>query len=85
MPIVESLMRELKAKYGPEKGERVYYAMEASGKGPFAAGAKHHDMHEAFAAKHGVAPIKGKGKKKPPASKKRGAKKPPSRRGWRTG
>lgn len=69
MPIVESLMRELVAKYGKEKGERVYYAMEASGKGPFAKGAKYGKLHEDFAAKHGVRPLEGK--KKPAASSKK--------------
>jgi hypothetical protein len=82
MPIVESLMRELQAKYGAEKGKRIYYAMEAEGKGPFARGAKHRDKHEAFVAKHNLGESVGPAKKvktkkaRPPA--KRGG--PPKRR-----
>ena len=57
MPIVESLMHALTAKYGKVEGENVYYAMEASAKGPFAKGAKYHDLHLAFAEKHALAPI----------------------------
>ena len=82
MPVVESLMANLKARYGAAKGERIYYAMEAEGKGPFGPKGKHRNLHEDFARRNGVAPIAGK--KKPPASKKRGAKTPPSRRGQRT-
>jgi hypothetical protein len=70
MPVVQALMDKLVAQYGKDKGERVYYAMEASARGPFAKGAKHHADHEAFAAKAGVAPIAGK--KKAPAPGKRG-------------
>ncbi len=57
MPVNEHLMSSLKAKYGDERGERVYYAMEAEGSGPFAAGNKLHPMHEAFAARHGLKSI----------------------------
>lgn len=32
MPVNKKLMRSLKKEYGEEKGERVYYAMEAEGK-----------------------------------------------------
>jgi hypothetical protein len=32
MPIDKKLMKKLKAEYGPQKGERVYYALEAQGK-----------------------------------------------------
>jgi len=28
MPIIQDKMNALKEQYGPEKGERVYYAME---------------------------------------------------------
>lgn len=52
MPVVEALMSKLVAQYGPEKGKRVYYSMEAEGKGPFAPGAKHRDKHEDFVEKH---------------------------------
>jgi hypothetical protein len=54
VPIVESLMEKLTQQYGPEKGKRVYYAMEAEGKGPFAPGAKHRDKHEAFVERHNL-------------------------------
>lgn len=56
MPIVTKLMDSLQARYGPSNGERVYYAMEAEGRGPFAPGGKYRNLHEAFAKKHGVAP-----------------------------
>ena len=71
MPVVQSLMDKLVGQYGKDKGERVYYAMEASARGPFAKGAKHHADHVAFAEKNGVAPVEGN--KKPPAPGKRGA------------
>lgn len=32
MPVNESLMSSLKKQYGPEKGERIYYAMEQKAK-----------------------------------------------------
>jgi hypothetical protein len=32
MPVNQKLMDKLKAEYGDEKGERVYYAMENEGK-----------------------------------------------------
>jgi len=72
MPIVESLMLSLVRRYGKEKGQRIYYAMEAEGSGPFAKGAKHHDLHVAFAAKHGLSPNTAiRHKKKPRSHKKR--------------
>jgi hypothetical protein len=71
MPIVKALMDNLVKQHGKAEGERIYYAMEASAKGPFAKGAKHHDMHEAFAAKAGVPPLS---KKKPAAPKVRRAR-----------
>lgn len=64
MPIVETLMTSLVKRYGPDEGKRVYYAMEAEGKGPFSKNGKYRALHEAFAAKHGVAPISSKAKKK---------------------
>lgn len=67
MPVVKSLMDSLVERYGPDGGERVYYAMEAEGKGPFAPGGKHRDLHEAWAKKQGVAPshaIRSRPKKK---------------------
>jgi hypothetical protein len=54
MPIVESLMDNLVKRYGQARGEQVYYAMEASGEGPFAPGGKYRDLHEAFVARHGL-------------------------------
>lgn len=84
MPIVQALMDKLKAQYGDKEGERVYYAMEASGKGPFAAGAKHRDLHEAFVAKHNLPAEVSAPKKKTtmrsshrqaPATAKRGRRK----------
>lgn len=68
MPVVKALMDKLVEQYGKEKGERVYYAMEASARGPFAKGAKHHADHVAFAEKHGIRPVEGK--KKAPAKKR---------------
>lgn len=79
MPIVESLMANLVKRYGKERGERVYYAMEAEGTGPFAAGAKHRELHEEFAARRGLPPLKGK--KKPAARKGRRAGSGRSKRG----
>jgi len=32
MPVNKSLMAKLKKKYGSEKGERIYYAMEQKAK-----------------------------------------------------
>jgi len=32
MPVCRKLMSRLKKRYGPKKGERVYYAMENKGK-----------------------------------------------------
>jgi hypothetical protein len=57
MPVVESLMTSLTARYGLVEGENVYYAMEASGRGPFAKGRKYHDLHLTWAEESGVPPI----------------------------
>lgn len=73
MPIVQKLMDSLKARYGPKEGERVYYAMEAEGKGPFAPGAKHRDLHEAFVTKHGLSPAPAPKKKPAPGRTQRPA------------
>ena len=70
MPVVKALMSSLREKYGVKKGERIYYAMEAEGKGPFAKGNKHHDKHVAVANAAGVKPIERK--KKTPRPKTRG-------------
>lgn len=87
MPVIQSLMDKLVKQYGAERGKRVYYAMEAEGKGPFAAGNKGARLHEDFARKHGVEPINDEGKKKPRAAKRsargsgpRGKRKPTRRR-----
>lgn len=78
MPIVKALMDNLVKQHGEAEGKRIYYAMESEGKGPFAKGAKHHDLHEAFAAKHHLTPNAGSTGKKKPAGRKprraRGAK-----------
>ena len=73
MPIVQKLMTSLKARYGDYEGERIYYAMEAEGTGPFGKGKKHHDLHLAFLERNGVRPLDTK---KPRSSKRKaGAKK----------
>lgn len=64
MPVVQSLMDKLVERYGKGTGERVYYSMEATGKGPFAPGGKYRQLHEDWATKHGLAPMAAKGKKK---------------------
>ncbi len=64
MPIIESLMADLVGRYGKKRGEDVYYAMEAEGKGPFGPKGKYRQLHESFARRHGVAPAP-KAKKKP--------------------
>lgn len=73
MPVVKALMDNLVARYGKERGESVYYAMEGAGKGPFAPGGKHHDLHLAFAKKHGIEPVRAK-KKAPTSRRKSGPK-----------
>lgn len=65
MPIVQSLMDKLERTYGKEQAQRVYYSMEATGKGPFAKGAKHHALHVEWAAKNGVPAASGKKKPRP--------------------
>ena len=80
MPIVQKLMDSLVAKYGKEKGKQVYYSMEATGKGPFASGAKHHDLHLEFAKKNGVQPIKGRSRSGSPAKRSRAGSRSPKRR-----
>jgi hypothetical protein len=63
MPVVQALMDSLVKKYGADKGKSIYYAMESEGSGPFAKGKKHHDLHQAFVAKHHL-PGPNEGKKK---------------------
>jgi len=75
MPVVQALMDKLVKQYGPERGKRVYYAMEAEGSGPFGPRGKHRDLHNAFAAKHGVTPAPGKKKKARTSKRKSGPRK----------
>ncbi len=70
MPIVQHLMDALQSRYGKDRGERVYYAMEAEGKGPFGKGGKYHALHQGFAAKHHVPAIEAPGKRRTPRRKK---------------
>ena len=77
MPIVKSLMKSLKSRYGAKRGESIYYAMEAEGSGPFKKGNKHHDLHVAYARKIGQLPVTTP-KKKAPRPKTRGK---PKRKG----
>lgn len=73
MPIAMTLMGALQERYGPDEGKRVYYAMEAEGRGPFAPGGKYRHLHEAFAKRNDVAPSHAlKGKKKPRRRGRRG-------------
>ena len=65
MPKNETLMAELKKRYGDKKGEDVYWGMAGEGKGPFGPNGKYHAEHEAIAAKAGGAPIRGKRKAGP--------------------
>lgn len=76
MPVVKSLMDSLVKQHGKAEGERIYFSMESSAKGPFAPGAKHYDQHEAFAKKAGVAPIASKAKSKPAGPRARRARSP---------
>lgn len=74
MPVVEKLMKSLVDRYGEAEGKRVYYAMEAEGKGPFGPGGKYHQLHRDFAERNGVV---SQSVKKPRSSKprKRGSRK----------
>lgn len=67
MPKNETLMAELKKRYGDKKGEEIYWGMAGEGKGPFGPKGKYRSEHEALAAKAGGAPAPGK--KKPAARK----------------
>jgi hypothetical protein len=70
MPVVAKLMDSLQRQYGAKKGERVYYAMEAEGKGPFSSSGKYHALHQEAAAKAGHPPIEKPGKRKGPAPRR---------------
>ena len=72
MPKNETLMAELKKRYGDKKGEDVYWGMAGEGKGPFGPKGKYHGEHEAIAAKAGGAPITKK--PRPSSRKKAGAR-----------
>lgn len=73
MPKNETLMKQLIARYGKEKGEAVYWGMAGEGKGPFGPRGKYRAEHEAIAAKGGTTPNRGK-KKAPTRRKRAGAK-----------
>lgn len=64
MPVVKSLMKSLRSRYGPQAGEDIYYKMEAEASGPFSPGNKHHADHRRWAKKNGVKPITTKRRKK---------------------
>lgn len=86
MPIVESLMRSLTARYGLTEGENVYYSLEASGRGPFAKGRKYHDLHLKWAEASGVAPFEQPASPgRVPAKGRRKAAEIPHGRGQRSG
>lgn len=71
MPVVQKLLDALQDRYGRAEGERVYYSMEAEGKGPFAPGGKYRHLHEAFAQRNGIAPSHAtRSKKKAPKRRK---------------
>ena len=70
MPIVKALMDSLRTRYGAKKAERIYHAMEAEGKGPFAKGNKYHSHHVEIARAAGVKPIERT--RKTPRPKPRG-------------
>lgn len=72
MPKNETLMRELVARYGKEKGEAIYWGMAGEGKGPFGPHGKYRAEHEAIAEKAGGPPLAGK--KKPRSHRKRGSR-----------
>lgn len=74
MPVVQTLMDALVARYGETQGKAAYYAMEGEGKGPFGPRGKYHALHQAFAAKHGLPAIESPGKRKPPARRTGGSK-----------
>lgn len=52
-----SLYLDLLNRYGAVEGARIYAAMQAEAKGPFAPGKKHHAAHVAWARDAGVEPI----------------------------
>ncbi len=60
MPVNEHLMESLVNTYGEERAKSIYYAMEASGAGPFGNGNKLFGDHLTFASKHGLSPIMSK-------------------------
>jgi hypothetical protein len=52
MPVDPKLMASLCKQYGAKAGKSVYYAMENSGRGPFAKGKELNAAHVAFVRKH---------------------------------
>lgn len=73
MPLNQTLMDELRRKYGAKKAEDVYWGMVGEGKGPFAPGGKYRAEHEAWASRNGVQPT-STGKRKGPPPKKRASR-----------
>lgn len=60
--IAGRLMTSLIQRYGRERGREVYDSMKGEASGPFAPGAKYHQLHVDFANRNGIPPIT---KKKP--------------------
>jgi len=86
MPIVRSLMDALTGRYGLVEGENVYYSLEASGRGPFAKGAKYHALHLKWAEETGVPPATpSTSLRKVPAKGRRRSAGRPRGRGPRSG
>ena len=74
MPKNETLMRQLKARYGDEKGETIYWGMAGEGKGPFGPRGKYRAEHEAIAKRAGGPVTEGKKKPRPAGGKQAGAR-----------
>ena len=70
MPVAQSLMDSLQRQHGEAEGKRIYYAMEAEGKGPFAPGGKYRQLHEDWAKRNEVRPSAAVKTKKKPATPK---------------
>lgn len=55
--IAGGLMTSLIKRYGRERGQEVYHSMRGEASGPFAPGAKYHQLHVDFANRNGIPPI----------------------------
>lgn len=64
MPLNETLMAELRKRYG-DGSEAVYWGMVGEGKGPFAPGGKYRAEHEAWARRNGVPAVSTPARRKP--------------------